>query len=95
MRFLDLILYFTVFGAIPYDSIYFLSFSYLGCFFPIILKIVLFSLEKLYTEVIIWVLAYLKDFLLLSHVNDKVAGFRILGHGIFHSKDLSSSFFGN
>ena len=53
MRFLDLILYFTVFGAIPYDSIYFLSFSYLGCFFPIILKIVLFSLEKLYTEVII------------------------------------------
>ena len=49
--------------------------------------------EKLYTEVIIWVLAYLSDFLL--NVNDKVAGFRILGHGIFHSKDLSSLFFGN
>ena len=48
--------------------------------------------EKLYTEVIIWVLAYLSDFLL--NVNDK-AGFRILGHGIFHSKDFSSLFFGN
>lgn len=53
MRFMDLIPYFTVFGAIPYDSIYFLSFSYLYCFFPITLKIVLFSPEKLYTEVII------------------------------------------